>query len=111
MTWFTGRTTISPSAKKLTRPTGTVPGNRMHSSYGRISRPAWSAGYRDISRSAGLWVISAASDPGPGGGQRPRAEVPVTGVFRLDSGWLPPQAVVGGEAGGAAVGMASWLVS
>jgi hypothetical protein len=35
-------------------------------------------------------------------GGRPRAEVLVTRVFRLDSGWLP-QAVVSGEPGGAAV--------
>src|SRR5512142_784805 len=95
MTWFTGKTTISPSAKKLTRPTGTVPRSRRHSSYGRISSPAWSAGYRDISRSAGLGDRVAASDPGPDGGDRPRAEVPVTGVFRLGAASLPPQAVVG----------------
>src|SRR5437763_1010864 len=104
MTWFTGRTTISPSAKKLTRPIGTVPSSRRHSWYGRISSPAWSAGYRDISRSARLRAIGAASDPGLGGGHWLRAEVPGDRVFRLDSAWLPPQAVVGSEAGGTALG-------
>jgi uncharacterized membrane protein YfcA len=42
----------------------------------------------------------------PGSGHRLRAEVPVTEVFRLDSAWLPPQAVVGGEAAARRTGIA-----
>ena len=63
--------------EKLTRPTGTVASNRRHSSYGRISSPAWSAGYRDISRSARLWAIgllrpTLAQAAGTGYGPRSR---------------------------------------
>src|SRR5216110_606505 len=95
MTWFTGRTTISPSARKLTRPTATVVSSCRHLSNGRTSSPAWSAGYSAISRSAGLDRRS----PGTAGrhpsgdrvlhptltrgrGLRPRAEVPGIRVFR-----------------------------